>query len=54
MVTKDKDPKTKRASQILKKSNTVGTRFNDPEGTEDFWSLNRNVVKSNFSFSSIT
>ena len=27
---------------------TVGTRFNDPEGTRDFWSLNPNVVKSNF------
>ena len=29
-------------------TSTVETRFNDPEGTRDFWSLNPNVVKSNF------
>ena len=33
--------------------NTVGTRFNDLEGTEDFWPLNPNFDKSNFQFSSI-
>ena len=27
--------------------NTVGTRFNDLEGTGEFWSLNPSVVKSN-------
>ena len=32
---------------------TVGTRFNEPEGTGDFWSLNLNVVKSNFQISFI-
>ena len=26
----------------------VGTRFNDLEGTRDFWLLNPNVVKPNF------
>ena len=31
-----------------KKRSTVETRYNDPEGTMDFWSLNPNVVKSNF------
>ena len=29
-------------------SHTVGTRFNNPEGTGDFWSLNPNVVNENF------
>ena len=33
--------------KVLNK-NTVGTRFNDLEGTGEFWSLNPNVVKSNF------
>ena len=31
----------------------MGTRFNDPEGTGEIWSLNPNVVKSNLLFSSI-
>ena len=31
----------------------MGTQFNDPEGTEDFWALNPNVIKSNFQFSLI-
>ena len=36
----------------LKTIHAVGTRFNDLEGTGEFWLLNPNVVKSNFKFSS--
>ena len=43
--------KKRRTYLLIDKMHTVGTRFNDPEGTRDFWSLNRNVVKSNFWFS---
>ena len=35
-------------TRVHRKGYTVGTRFNDPEGTKDFWLLNPNVVKSNF------
>ena len=31
----------------------MGTRFNDLEGTGDFWSLNPNAVKSNYKFFAI-
>ena len=44
---KGKGGKKRRKGRRKKYLYTVGTRFNDPERTGDFWSLNPNV-KSNF------